>query len=101
MSQSVIYCLEPDFQTVMKMVKVLVKHSESIFIRLPEVKQSLPRKNLKERYYDTLPDSFDRNKYQTIAKSLSIPGRSADGYIAGYMKSGILHRESHNLYSKK
>ncbi|GGF43573.1 hypothetical protein GCM10011339_35070 [Echinicola rosea] len=91
-------CEERDFQASLSMVKVLVKHSSKVFGELPQEEPKPSRMNKKEKFLYALPHTFNRQKYLEVAKSMSIPAKTAEGYIANFVKSGLIHREAHDQY---
>lgn len=93
-----IICEERDFQTTLEMVRVLVKHASKVFSELPQDAPVPKRKNQKERYLDALPASFNRQEYLRIAASMSIPDKTAEGYITDFCKRGLIHREKQDHY---
>jgi len=93
-----IICEERDFQSAIAMVKVLVKHSSKVFSELPEDAKPVHRKNRKEKFLDALPAAFNRQKYLEVAKNLTIPDKTAEGYITEFHKKGLIHREQHDHY---
>lgn len=93
-----IICDEQDFQIVIEMIKVLVKHSGKVFSELPADLKPTKRKNRKEKFLEQLPVTFNRQKYLETAASLSIPNKTAEGYITEFVKKGLIHRESQDLY---
>jgi hypothetical protein len=95
---SQIVCDEQDFQIGLEMIKVLVKHSGKVFSELPADVKPAKRKNRKEKFLEQLPLNFNRQKYLEAAKSLSIPDKTAEGYITEFVKKGLIHRESQDLY---
>jgi hypothetical protein len=95
-----IICEDQDFQTTLEMIKVLVKHASKVFSELPEEKQLPKRRNQKERFLDALPKEFNRQGYLNIAASMSIPEKTAEGYIAEFCKKGLLHHEKKDHYIK-
>jgi hypothetical protein len=82
------------------MVKVLVKHSSKVFNDLPIEPKKQKRMNKKERFLETLPDEFTRQVYLSKADELAIPHKTAEGYITGFVKSVLIHRDSHGKYEK-
>ena len=54
--------------------------------------------NKKEKFLYALPNSFNRQKYLEVAKAMNIPAKTAEGYIANFVKSRLLHREAHDQY---
>jgi hypothetical protein len=97
-TSSKMICEERDFQASLDMVKVLVKHSSKVFGELPEDIQKPTRLNRKEKFLNKLPKHFNRQKYLEVATALSIPHKTAEGYITDFCKSGLLHRESQDNY---
>ena len=91
-------CEERDFQASLAMVKVLVKHSSKVFAELPEDVQKPTRLNRKEKFLNKLPKHFNRQKYLEVATALSIPHKTAEGYITNFCKFGLIHRESQDNY---
>lgn len=95
-----IICEEVDFKNAIAITEVLIKHAGRIFSELPEPVKPIKRKNLREKFYDMLPAQFSRQEYVTIASKLNIPDKTAQGYIAKFCKSGLLHHEKQDLYIK-
>lgn len=93
-----VICEERDFQAAISMVKVLVKHSCKVFNELPEDEKPPSRKNRKQKFLEALPKNFNRQKYLEVAKSMSIPDKTAEGYITEFAKKGMIHREMQDQY---
>jgi hypothetical protein len=93
-------CEDVDFDNALAMVKVLVKHSSKVFNDLPIEPKKQKRMNKKERFLETLPDEFTRQVYLSKADELAIPHKTAEGYITGFVKSVLIHRDSHGKYEK-
>lgn len=91
-------CEERDFQASLSMIKVLVKHSSKVFGDLPQEEPKPTRMNKKEKFLYALPPNFNRQKYLEVAKVMSIPAKTAEGYIANFVKSLLIHREAHDQY---
>jgi len=81
-----------------ELAKVLVKHSIKVLSELPKDEKPVQRKNRKEKYLESLPKVFNRQKYLEVAKALSIPDKTAEGYITEFHKKGLIHREQHDHY---
>ena len=52
-----------------------------------------------EQFLYQLPEKFDRPVYLELAKSLSIPVRTAETYITNFSKKGLIFREQQGLYT--
>ena len=91
-------CEERDFQNTLTMIKVLVKHSSKVFGVLPQEETKTTRLNRKEKFLYALPKNFNRQKYLEVAKKLNIPAKTAEGYITGFIKSNLIHREQQGNY---
>ena len=56
------------------------------------------RMNRKEKFLNALPKNFNRQKYLEVTKKLNIPAKTAEGYITGFIKSNLIHREQQDTY---
>ncbi len=56
-------CEDVDFDNVLEMVAVLIKHSSNVFSALPIEKQLQKRSNRKEHFLESLPARFSKQKY--------------------------------------
>lgn len=99
--ESEITCEEKDFQSALEMVKVLVLHSEKVFNELPLERKHVPRKKIKDRFLEALPNRFSRQMYLDEAKKLGVADKTADGYIKGFSSQGVIDKERHDQYLKK
>lgn len=92
-------CSDDDFQSTISMISILVKHSSHVYSELPEDKSPVKPKNRKEQFLDKLPLKFNRQNYLDLARSLSIPEKTAEGYITGFCEKGLIFREQQNCYT--
>jgi hypothetical protein len=92
-------CEDSDFKNALSITSILVKHSSKVFNDLPMETRTKIRMNKKERFINLLPLKFIRQDYLLKADQLNIPHKTAEGYITSFVKSGILHRDSHNCYT--
>ena len=95
-------CSNDDFDTTMTMVRVLIEHTQSVYEELccggdipPQMQNTQ-----KTKFYDALPDAFERTVYMEVAAKLNIPDRSADRYIKQLCQSGSLEKQRHGAYAK-
>jgi hypothetical protein len=93
-------CEDVDFDNALAMVKVLVKHSSKVFNDLPVEPKTKKRMNKKERFLNTLPNNFCRQDYLNAAQDISLANKTAEGYITTFVKTGLIHRDSHDKYEK-
>lgn len=91
-------CEDVDFQNVLDMVTVLTQHSSKVFNDLPADTPVTTRTNRKEKFLEMLPEVFTTSDYGTIAEKLSIPAKTAEGYITAFTKAGLIHREMNGKY---
>ena len=91
-----IICNETDFQTAIQIAFTLEKHAIAVF-------QNLPNNNLKGvklKFYNALPDNFNRQGYLSVARELGIKDKTAEKYIGQFKGNGLLNHE-HNNYTKQ
>lgn len=94
-------CLDSDFQRALSIIRILVQHSSRVFSELPEEMKPLKPSNKKrEQFFNLLPEKFTRLEFIEISKSLPIPQRSAELYIANFCDSGLIVREQKGVYRR-
>lgn len=91
-------CEDIDFHNVLDVVTVLTQHSSKVFNDLPVETPVATRTNRKERFLEMLSETFTRTDYLTIADKLTIPHKTAEGYITAFAKAGLIHREMNGKY---
>lgn len=98
-----VVCNDADFRTAMTISRALLSHSTKVFCELFGEKQ---RKRLsssvEKNLFDLLPEDFGRQDYISVAKSLGINERTAEGYVAKFCgKMGLVERQGYGKYRKK
>lgn len=91
-------CDDIDFQNVLDVVTVLTQHSSKVFNDLPVETPVATRTNRKEKFLEMLPEAFTTADYLAIAEKLTIPHKTAEGYITVFAKAGLIHREMNGKY---
>lgn len=93
-----ITCADNDFDSTLKIIKLLVKHAAKVYSDLPEEPSKAKPKNRKERFLDILPYTFNRKTYLAEAIKLGIPDKTAQGYITEFVKAGLLDKSGQDQY---
>ncbi|MCY1722108.1 DUF3987 domain-containing protein [Prolixibacteraceae bacterium Z1-6] len=88
-------CSETDFQTAIQIAFTLEKHAIAVFQNLP----NNDLKGVKLKFYNALPDNFNRQGYLSVAQDLDIKEKTAEKYIGQFKDNGLLEHE-HNNYTK-
>ena len=91
-------CTDGDFQAAISMVRVLVKHSSHVFSELPVDVTPTKPKDKKEKFLEMLPKKFNRQDYLDLAKSISMPDKTAEKYIYQFTEKGFICRDQMNSY---
>ena len=91
-------CEDIDFQNVLDLVAILTQHSSKVFNDLPAETPVATRTNRKEKFLEMLPETFTTADYLAIAEKLTIPHKTAEGYITAFTKAGLIHREMNGKY---
>nr|WP_315164054.1 DUF3987 domain-containing protein [uncultured Flavobacterium sp.] len=91
-------CEDIDFQNVLDVVTVLTQHSSKVFNDLPVETPVTTRTNRKEKFLEMLPEAFTTADYLAISEKLTIPHKTAEGYITAFAKAGLIHREMNGKY---
>lgn len=91
-------CENRDFNTVMAMVSVLLRHSSKVFSSLPEDRKRKVITKRDEAFLEALPKNFCRQNYLEIATTLKIPHKTAERYVYKFVKKNVLQREGFDAY---
>ena len=97
-------CSDTDFATALTMVRALLGHTISVFRTIPATPSLRVRqhgaKNIRLKFLDALPPTFDRPTYQQTAASIGINIRTAERYINDLCESGKIIHQSQGNYEK-
>ena len=97
-------CSDTDFATALTMVRALLCHTISVFRTIPATPSLRVRqhgaKNIRLKFLDALPPTFDRPTYQQTAASIGINIRTAERYINDLCESGKIIHQSQGNYKK-
>lgn len=91
-------CSDEDFNLVLKMIDILLKHSSHVFTQISDQPTKLKPKHKKEQFLEKLPHTFNRQIYVALGISLGIPDKSAQRYIGDFVKNGIIVKPAHDSY---
>ena len=105
--EAVLVCADADFDTAMAMVRVLLRHSASVFQSLPRRTERRFRQGRQQRtegsrqaLLSALPDTFNRTAYLQAAAQMGIGEKTAERYIADLCRSGMLEHPANGQYNK-
>jgi hypothetical protein len=78
-----VYCLDIDFETALTLTKTYVQHSIIMFTNLPKQGEQGPFKSgqNKKKFFDALPDKFQRKEAIEIGKKFDIGERSVGNFL--------------------
>lgn len=98
-------CLNQGSQTVAAIYEVLVAHMARVYKMLPETTVAIKAKRsdrpkVYQRFYDALPDTFDRKTYSDVAVAVGLNPRSVDRTIKEWCDEGRLEKPAHGQYAK-
>ena len=88
-------CSDIDFQTALEISLTLEKHAIAVFHNFPQ--NNLRDKKLK--FFEQLPNEFDRKTFLKTAHDLEIQDKAAEKYITQFRKKGFL-KHGYNIYTK-
>ena len=80
---TLLQCSDADFESALAIASVLLRHTEKVYSTIygKEQQPQAPTVNLKQRFFDALPQEFDNADYQSIARNLGLSVRTAENYI--------------------
>ena len=105
--EAVLVCADADFDTAMEMVRVLLRHSASVFQSLLRRTERRFRQGRQQRtegsrqaLLSALPDTFNRTAYLQAAAQMGIGEKTAERYIGDLCRSGMLEHPANGQYRK-
>jgi hypothetical protein len=78
-----VYCLDIDFETALTLTKTYIQHSIIMFTNLPKQGEQGPFKSgeNKKKFFDALPNKFQRKEAIEIGKKFDIGERSVGNFL--------------------
>ena len=78
-----IYCSDVDFETALSLIKTYLQHSIIMFENLPQQGEQGPFKSgeNKKKFFEALPDEFQRKEAIEIGKKFDIAERSVGNFL--------------------
>lgn len=97
--QTEYHCSDEDFETALTLIKVYEQHAVFMFNELP--KSSTGADKALKRFYDLLPDNFQRKDAIELANTkLNIKERTADSYLSKLVTINLLDNTRSGFYEK-
>lgn len=99
----ILMCSDNDFETTMIIVETLLKHTSKVYETLPVKDPSATVKGqlvIKQSFFDSLPQRFNRQMYLEVANNLKIPSKTSERYIYQFVASAKLKHLAHDSYEK-
>ncbi len=99
-------CLDQDYKTAKTIATVLIQHDARVFHTLanttaaPKTASIAQRQTVHNKFFEALPDDFDRKTYTDIATHLGLNPKSMDRVIRKWCEEGKLENISHGHYTK-
>ncbi|MDA3929363.1 MAG: DUF3987 domain-containing protein, partial [Prolixibacteraceae bacterium] len=88
-------CSETDFHTSIALTTTLIKHSFQLFCNLGQNKLD----GNKLKFYEALPNDFNREQYLKVANRLELNIKTAEKYLKEFREHRFLSHD-HNKYKK-
>ena len=99
---SALKCQQRDFEISLGMIKVLLEHTEEVFLYLPKKDLVLPKgKDNKELFLEALPKEFTTQVYKKLGEEHKISLATTKRYISEFIKKGWVHKKSHGNFINK
>ncbi|MBO5419348.1 MAG: DUF3987 domain-containing protein [Bacteroidales bacterium] len=99
-------CLDQDYHTAKTIAEVLIQHDARVFHTLanttaaPRTASAAQRQSVHNKFFETLPNDFDRKTYTDIATQMGLNPKSMDRIIRKWCDEGKLENISHGHYTK-
>lgn len=96
-----IYCSDIDFETALTLTKTYIQHSVIMFTNLPKQGEQGPFKSgeNKKKFFDALPNKFQRKEAIEIGKKFDIGERSVGNFLKSCLGK-YLEQPDYGFYRK-
>jgi hypothetical protein len=96
-----IYCSNVDFETALILIKTYLHHSIIMFENLPQQRAQGPFKSgeNKKRFFDALPDEFQRKEAIELAEQFEIKERTTDNFLKSCLGKYLIKSDT-GIYKK-
>ncbi|MEC7754537.1 DUF3987 domain-containing protein [Roseivirga sp. UBA1976] len=93
-------CSGKDFDTAIALTETFIEHSMYMHSRLlkKDPTESFPLK--KKKFYESLPNVFERRVADSIGEELNVQQRTVTNYLKEFVGSGLLEKLEHGQYKK-
>jgi hypothetical protein len=97
----IIICEDTDFESAITLVSIYIQHSILMFANLPNknAHHTINTSPKKQKFFDTLPDTFQRKEAIEIGESLGMKSRTIDTCLAKWVGE-VLEKEDTGQYRK-
>ena len=99
-------CMDEDYRTAKTIADVLIQHDARVFHTLanitaaPRTASAVQRQSAHTKFFEALPDEFDRKTYADIATQMGLNPKSMDRVIRKWCDDGKLENPAHGKYTK-
>ena len=99
-------CMDEDYRTAKTIADVLIKHDARVFHTLanttaaPKTASAAQRQSVHLKFFEALPDEFDRKTYTELATQMGLNPKSMDRVIRKWCDEGKLENITHGKYAK-
>lgn len=96
-----VYCSDIDFETALTLTKTYIQHSVIMFTNLPKQGEQGPFKSgeNKKKFFDALPNKFQRKEAVEIGKKYDIGERSVGNFLKSCLGK-YLEQPDYGFYKK-
>ena len=99
-------CLDQDYKTAKTIATVLIQHDARVFHTLanttaaPKTASIAQRQTVHNKFFEALPNDFDRKTYTELATQMGLNPKSMDRVIRKWCDDGKLENVTHGKYVK-
>ena len=95
-------CSDQDFSSTMSIVDAIIQHTVDVYVEVCSTAEPMAqdKNQARQKFYEALPERFERSGYLAVAASLGMPTRTADRYINQLCQNGALERPCYGVYAK-
>lgn len=95
-----IYCEDADFKIANSIVDCLLHHMVNVFFQIKGTKKGKGESNIKEQYFDNLPEEFSTQQRMEVARLMQLPEGTASKCIPKWINEGKVEMLRQGMYRK-
>jgi Protein of unknown function (DUF3987) len=95
-----LYATDADFECALRIIDTLLYHVQRVYSRMEDSFRTSKLKPVPRALYEALPSEFTRKQFDAVADGLKNKYKTAERYLNGFIKDGLLERYGQGKFRK-